>query len=282
MGLMITKVAITIFVVVLLAEVSKRTNPTLGGLLLGLPLGVGLSVYFIAYTEGVPFVIEGIPWSITGLASGILFCFIYLVMGKALMGVNRFISMLLSSMVGFIFYFASGYLFKTLNLNLLSAIGIFAAVYIMNILAVKNFPIQKAEKTKGGKTNPYLTIFIRGLLSGLIIAAITGTASIVGSQWAGIFSAFPSMTYVLILVLHFEEGEKLYPSIIYGFSYSVSTLAVFYILSWYLLPRLGLNLGFAAVYVLCLVYLLLVKITMDKLSELKNKPEIIVGEGKQR
>lgn len=268
MELMIIKVAITILVVVVLAELSKRVNPLLGGLLLGLPLGVGLAVYFIAYSEGVPFVIKGVPWGIGGLASGILFCYVYLMAGGLLKIKNRYVSMFVSSLLGFVVFFTSGYFVKILELNLLSAIGIFVMVYSLNIMAMKRVHIERGEKSKGGKSSSILTIVIRGLVSGVIIAAITGTASMVGSKWAGIFSAFPSMTYVLILVLHFEEGDNMYPSIIYGFSYSVSTLAVFYILCWFMLPVLGLKHGFIVVYALCIVFLLAVKVAMDKLTKL--------------
>ena len=269
MELMIIKITVTILLVVMLAEVSKRTNPLLGGLLLGLPLGVGLSIYFISYSEGIPFLVNGIPWGIAGLASGILFCFFYLLGGRLFSSKNKFVSIILSSLMGFVAFFASGYLIRILSLNVFSATLIFTAVYLLNISASKKIILKNTEGTIRTRSNPYLTVLMRGLVSGIIIVAITGTASIVGSKWAGVLSSFPSMTYTLILILHYEEGNNLYPSIIYGFSYSVSTLAVFYILCSYSLPWLGLNFGFTAAYVLCLVYLFVVKVVSDRLSKLK-------------
>ena len=101
------------------------------------------------------------------------------------------------------------------------------------------------------------TLLLRGLIAGIIISLLTEIASITGSRWAGILSSFPSTLFALLVVLHFEEQKNLYPSVIYGFSFSVSTLLVFYISCWYLLPKLGLNLGFVAIYFISISYLFL-------------------------
>jgi len=110
---------------------------------------------------------------------------------------------------------------------------------------------------KKNNKNSIIKLLIRGLIAGIIISILTEIASIAGSRWAGILSSFPSTLFALLVVLHFEEQKNLYPSVIYGFSLSVSTLLVFYISCWYLLPRLGLNLGFVAIYFISISYLFL-------------------------
>jgi len=82
MNLILIKIIISTLIVVLLAEISTRVNPVLGGIFSGLPLGAGLSVYFISYQEGIPFLVRGIPWGISALSSSILFCFFYLITGR--------------------------------------------------------------------------------------------------------------------------------------------------------------------------------------------------------
>jgi uncharacterized membrane protein (GlpM family) len=125
----------------------------------------------------------------------------------------------------------------------------------MNIFILKKIKIDKIMK-KNNK-NSIIKLLIRGLIAGIIISILTEIASIAGSRWAGILSSFPSTLFALLVVLHFEEQKNLYPSVIYGFSLSVSTLLVFYISCWYLLPRLGLNLGFVAIYFISISYLFL-------------------------
>ena len=67
MELVLLKIAIAAVTVVVLAEIAKRVDPVLSGVLLGLPLGAGLSVYFVALEQGVDFIVPGLPWAIAGL-----------------------------------------------------------------------------------------------------------------------------------------------------------------------------------------------------------------------
>ena len=95
----------------------------------------------------------------------------------------------------------------------------------------------------------------RGLIAGLIITVITASAPIAGSRWAGILSSFPSTLYALLVIVHYEAGNDLYPAIIFNFGRSVTALAVFYLGCWVILPMFGLNLGFVIVYCISALYL---------------------------
>ena len=228
----------------------------MGGILSGLPLGAGLSVYFISYQEGIPFLVKGIPWGISALSSSILFCFFYLVTGRYFKPENNLISIATSSLMGFISFFITGYLIYKLDFNLLSAAILFFNIFFINIFILKKMNnIDQAIKKNKKFSIP--TLLLRGLIAGIIISMFTEIASITGSRWAGILSSFPSTLFALLVVLHFEEQKNLYPSVIYGFSFSVSTLLIFYIASWYLLPKLGLNVGFVAIYFISISYLFL-------------------------
>jgi len=255
MNLILIKILISTVIVVLLAEISTRINPVLGGILSGLPLGAGLSVYFISYQEGILFLVKGIPWGISALSSSILFCFFYLVTGRYFKPENNLISIATSSLMGFISFFITGYLIYKLDFNLLSAAILFFNIFFINIFILKKMNIDQAINKNKKFSIP--TLLLRGLIAGIIISLLTEIASITGSRWAGILSSFPSTLFALLVVLHFEEQKNLYPSVIYGFSFSVSTLLIFYISCWYLLPKLGLNLGFVAIYFVSISYLFL-------------------------
>lgn len=255
MNPILIKILISTIIVVLLAEISIRVNPVLGGILSGLPLGAGLSVYFISYQNGIEFLVTGIPWGISALSSSILFCFFYLMTGRYFKSGNNIISIAFSSLMGFVSFYISGYLIYKLDLNLLSATIIFFIIFFMNILILKKIKVNQIIKKN--KKNSITKLLIRGLMAGITISILTEIASIAGSRWAGILSSFPSTLFALLVVLHFEEQKKLYPSVIYGFSFSVSTLLVFYISCGYLLPKLGLNLGFILIYLISISYLFL-------------------------
>lgn len=88
------------------------------------------------------------------------------------------------------------------------------------------------------------------------ISILREIASVAGGRWADILSSSPSTLFALLVVLHFEEQKNLYSSVIYEF-FSISTSLIFYISCWYLLPKLGLNLGLVAIYLISISYLFL-------------------------
>ena len=108
------------------------------------------------------------------------------------------------------------------------------------------------EKAKPLSTKELL---LRGVLSALLILAITLTAPLAGSRWAGILSSFPSTLFALLLIIHYETGTDLFPLIIRSFAYSVPTLVLFYLGCLLALPAFGLNMGFVLVYAVSAVYL---------------------------
>ena len=251
--LVFIKLVLSIIIIVGIAEISKRISPQMGGIISGLPLGTGLSIYFISYEQGVDFTIKGIPWGIAGLSASILFCVIYILVSRMDRSNNRILLIAKSSFISMVSFFIFGYFIFLLKVNLLQASLLFATVFFINLFIINKL-IKTPEKTSKS-TSTLLQILSRGLTVGIILLIITGVASIVGSKWAGILSSFPSTLFPLILVLHYEEGNKLFPYVILGFSYSISTLLVFYLSYLYFVPLYGLNIGFLIIYGLCAIYL---------------------------
>jgi hypothetical protein len=62
--LVLIKLVLSVIIIVAIAEISKKISPQIGGIISGLPLGTGLSIYFISYEQGVDFTIKGVPWGI--------------------------------------------------------------------------------------------------------------------------------------------------------------------------------------------------------------------------
>ena len=253
MELGLVKLIISIAVVVGLAEIAKRVDPALSGVLLGLPLGAGLTVYFISFEQGVEFLLPGIPWAIAGLASSLLFCLGYLWGGNIKTG--RIVSVVSGSLAATALFFLSGAFLRSLDLDVFRATLLFLAVAAGNLLILRFLP-GGAEQKKAGPLSPK-ELLLRALIAGLIITGVTMAAPLAGSRWAGILSSFPSTLYALLAIVHYETGDELYPVIIRGFARSVTTLAVFYLGCLAALPFFGLNLGFAIVYAISAAYLFL-------------------------
>ncbi|MBP7901406.1 MAG: hypothetical protein KA015_01180 [Spirochaetes bacterium] len=256
MLIFIIKILVSIAIVLLLAEISKRINPTLGGIISGLPLGTALSVYFISYQMGETYLIDVIPWGICGLISSILLCFIYLILDFCLKINNKYFSIIVSSIFSFAVFLISGYFFYAVKLNIRLSLLIFSVFFILNIVALNRIVKVKHEKKKDKTT--LFNNFIRALIVSLIIISITGLAKHIGNKWSVILSSFPSTLFPLILILHYEDRNNLYHLVIKGFSLGVSTLVLFYLCCFILIPEYGLNTGFAITYLISIVYLYLV------------------------
>lgn len=252
--LAILKIVISIVTVVGLAEIAKRVDPVMSGILLGLPLGAGLAVYFVSYEQGLEFLVAGLPWAIAGLASAVIFCTVYLLAGRYFSS-GRLVPVLLCSAMAMAAFFLSGLLVRCQQWTILGATVMFLSVAAINIFVLNLLP---EPATVPAKNPTNLTgLLLRGLIAGLIITTITMVAPLAGSQWTGILSSFPSTLYALLVIVHFETGNMLYPRIIHSFSRSVPALAVFYIGCISLLPLLGLNRGFLLVYLISAAYVYL-------------------------
>lgn len=255
-GLALTKILISVLMVVLLSEVAKRVNASLAGILVGLPLGAGLSVYFIAYEQGVDFLIPAIPWGIAGLSAAQLFCLAYVKLGLASKQ-SPLVAIVLSSLGGMAVFLGAGAIIRLLDLSLVLAVLAFAVLTFMNIRLVQSFPEPPPAAPK--QTLGFGSLLIRGIITGCLILVITAVAPLLGSRWAGVLSAFPSTLYAMVVLLHYDRGNELYPAVIKSFAYSVTTLAVFYMGCYFIIPLYGLNGGFSLVYLLSAGYLVLLK-----------------------
>lgn|GEM_PF-1770554 len=254
MLLVIIKITVSIITVAALAEVSKKINPIIGGVFNGLPLGSGLSVYFITLENGSDFIIKSIPYGITALASSILFCLTYFIIGRLFDKINNYLSIAFSFIISLCIFSVTGFIIQSIKITLLLSIIIFIASYIINIFIIKLL-FKNIEITNNTQSSLYI-ILLRGIIVSIIILIITAASGFSGSKWAGILSSFPSTLYALIVILHYENKNKLYPSVIYGFSFGVFTLLIFYLSCNFLLPKINLNISFVIIYIICLVFIL--------------------------
>lgn len=244
--LLIAKFLITLLIVVGLSEVAKRVSATAAGILIGLPLGAGISVYFFTMEQGVAFTLGTVPWGIAGLSASIVFSLAYVLAGRAFRIANRALSVAVSTIAAVAVYVLFSKLLRLFTFDLAGATILTAAFIAGNILVIRSLRIPRASG--GSKPLSLGIILFRAVTAGLTITVVTGLAGVIGPGWSGILSAFPAMLFPLLLVLHYEEGDRLYPGVVEGFAYSIFNLVIFYLLLHASLPRLGLNLSFVVLY----------------------------------
>lgn len=63
--------------VIIITLVAERANPRLAGVLIGFPLGAGLTLFFLGVEQGAAFASESSLWSIQGILATVGFCWCY-------------------------------------------------------------------------------------------------------------------------------------------------------------------------------------------------------------
>ena len=243
------KVFISVTVILTLIFISER-NAKLGGILAGLPIGTGIMVFFYAIEQGNSFMLSGIPYAISGLSSTLAFSAGFYIGGEFF--INRFLKVLSSLTFSLLCYFIVSYLISLVNITLPISLAIFALSALIANLFFSSIPSQ--NKTTVKKLSVWSVTFRIAFIT-LAILVITGAASTIGSKWAGIIASFPSALCPLILVLAILYDDKLYPSVIKSFSYSITTIAVFYLSVLKFVPIAGIFMATAISYAICIMYI---------------------------
>lgn len=265
MELIFIKIFVSIFVVIGIVFISER-NPKIGGLLVGLPLGVGIVMFFYALEQGTAFAITGIPYAIAGLTSSLAFSMSFYLGGKLFLQ-NRTCNIALSIFFGLSGFFMSGFLISLVNINLTKGIGIFLVGMILSLLFFTTVPESKKNKLR---KHTFSALAFRTLFVTAVVLAITGAANLFGSQWAGIMASFPTMLCPVLILLAYNYKDEIYPKVLKHFSYSITTLVVYYLLILMLYPKYGIYRGTFFAYLICFIYLYTLH-TIGKIIEAKAK-----------
>ncbi len=99
-------------------------------------------------------------------------------------------------------------------------------------------------------------LLFRASLAALIILGITGAANLVPPSWAGLFSAFPSTAYPLVLIIHGTYGREQAHTIIKNLPTGLWSLVLYTLAVSFAYPRWGIYWGTLAGYAVATVYLL--------------------------
>lgn len=248
--LFIIKIAISIIAVTGIVFISER-NSKIGGLVTGLPVGVGILMFFYALEQDTTFAISGIPYGIAGLTSTLAFGVGFYLGGK-LFQQNKFLHAASSTCCGISVFFVSGFMISLVNINLPTGIGIFLVGMLLSLLFFT--VVAKNRKIQPQQYSLAILVF-RALFVASAVIVITGAAAVLGPKWAGIMASFPSTLCPVLIILAYNYNDEIYPNLLKHFSYGISNLVVYYISILLLYPAYGIYSGTFFAYLICLVYL---------------------------
>ncbi len=251
--LLIAKICLSAGMVITITLVAERLSTRFAGVLLGFPLGAGLTFFFTGIEQGPLFAAESAPWSIQGLSATLIFCLLYNQSCKIAKS-NSALSLLIPTLYGLSGFFGTAYLLQyvlqdQLWLRVAFVILTFAGTAVFFRLTPSPAMLHKMPMTT-------LTLTSRALFAAVVIVIITALAKTVGSRWSGIFAAFPSTVLPTIWVLHYNYGCQTISALFREFPLGLLAIVIFSGSVYVTFPLFGVYYGIFISYAVAFLYLL--------------------------
>ena len=241
--------------------IAERTSARLAGVLLGFPLGAGLSLLFFGIEQGALFAVKSALWGIPGILASLTFALAYLA-GIKYFTQEKSICIILSTLIGVAgFFVATLIIYRFMPesswLNIpLTVIGVFGFA-----LLFKKLPIHIVSHTT--PVTP-LILGSRAGFAALVVLLITSAAHHIGPQWSGLFTTFPVTLLPVIVILHYHYGVDIVFTLLRELPFGLLAIIVFDFAVAKSLPLLGVGVGICISYGIALLYLLLYELKIRK------------------
>ena len=247
------KLIVSVGLVLTLSAVAEHVSPRAAGLLAGYPAGAAITLFFIGLDVSPQFAADSAVYTMMGLIATQAFVFCYF---RSTLYFKKF-TIAASSVLAVIGYLFVIWLLHYVKLNkflaaLLPIASIFVFVYLFR--RIKNVTIRERVKL-----TPRI-LFLRAFLAGFIILIIIATAESVGFRWAGLFQAFPSTLFPLILIVHLTYDKAHAHTIIKNFPQGLGSLITYSLCVSIVFPLSGVYLGTVISLAAASVYLLLYRL----------------------
>jgi hypothetical protein len=278
--MLLIKLAVAMVMVIGITSIAERASSRFAGVLLGFPLGAGLSLLFIGLEQGADFAARSGMWTMQGLLPTLLWCLSYQYLANNLRQWPRFGALTLSLILSLCCYLLATLLVmsfaapSSVGRLLFSLVGLF----IMAVIFRRTTP-------PSGTIRPLafspLLLVGRAMLTGLIILVITGCAARVGSQWSGVFSAFPATILPVVLILHTHYGPGILNALFCELPMGMLAIIIFSLMVAWSYPILGVGTGTVLSYAIAGLYLLVYELwlrkalqrQLDRLNSATNRVE---------
>jgi hypothetical protein len=256
-AVLLLKFAVSIIIVLTLSAVAEHVSPRAAGLLAGYPAGAAITLFFFGADINPEFAADSAIYTMMGLIATQVFVFCYF---KSTLYFKKF-TIAASSGFAIIGYLIAICLLHPIQLNkflaaLLPIASIFVFIYLFR--QIKNVAIQERVKL-----TPVI-LLLRAFLAGFILLIIIATAKLVGHRWAGLFSAFPSTLYPLLLIVHLTYDRAHVHTIIKNFPQGMGSLISYLLCVSIVYPLSGIYIGTAISLAAASVYLLLYRLVAVK------------------
>ena len=251
------KILVTIGMVLGLSLVAERVSPRVAGVLSGYPLGAAIALFFIGLEIGPQFAADSAVFTLAGLTASLvlrvrLFRRVRPLPGPGGRAGDR-------GRAGRLFCGGRG----AAGATLLAAGCAAPAGRVHPGLLLPLPPIRNVAITRSVRFTPAVML-LRACLAAAIILAITAAARVVGPAWAGVFSAFPTALFPLMLIVHLTYDKAHVHTIIKNFPLGLGSLIVYGCAVALGYPRLGVGWGTAVAFAAATAYLVIYGATVAR------------------
>jgi hypothetical protein len=232
MNILLLKLFLTPLLIASVSLAGRRWGPTVGGLLVALPLTSGPILFFLALERGTPFTVNAALGTLAGLISNAVFIlvFAWLVMARP-----WWIALPVALSVFLLCTFALQ--FVTLPLSLL-----LGAVWLSLILALGLLPRGSAKPANAQA--PWWDIPARMVVATGFVLLLTGAATALGPHLSGLLTPFPIFVSVLAIFTARVAGPTATVQLLRGVLLGLFACSLFFVVLALVLPVGGVGATF--------------------------------------
>ncbi|WP_159021360.1 hypothetical protein [Formosa sp. L2A11] len=246
------KLIVAIGFVIGLSILAENVSPKVAGILSGYPTGSAITLFFFGLEVNPEYAAKSAVFNMVGLAATLTFVYTYYMASRYF---NKY-NVILSSLSAILSYFIIVWLLHHLEVNTYIAILIpivFSFLYLYLFKNIKEINIKTKAKLS------YKTLFVRAFLAALIILVITSVPKFVGPTWAGLFSAFPTTLFPLLLIIHLTYSKEHVHTVIKNVPIGMFSLIIYSLTISIVYPLYGIYWGTLLSFGTATAYLLIYK-----------------------
>lgn len=229
LSLLIFKVVITALVVVAISVAIKRSGPTVGGVLMGLPITAGPGYVFLALQSSPHFVAQSAFFSFAIVSANLVYIAVYL------LAAPRFgpFATVVICLAG---WFAIAFIIRAVPTSLWLALGLNLATFVVSL------PLIRAPRSSLPRQNrraDWRELLFRAVAAGALVAIVVSASEAVGSSVTGIAMLFPVTLVTIGWVMQSRYGVDEAVSVMTGALIALPGFAVSIMMLYLLAEPIG-------------------------------------------
>lgn len=213
----IVRVLATALVIVTVTWSVELLGPLVGGVLAGLPITLGPGFYFLVGQTSPSFIAQAAIYAILSLCATQCFLLAYIVAARHWRPLGCMMAALLA-------WGVVAYLIHRFSVGLWASVAVFLGV--SGLCMVVGRQALYSLSVKGGKTG-LPSLFLRGVLAGFLVAAVTTASHWLGPEVSGLLLSFPIGYLVISVTLHQQMGRVVTMTTLYSAIFGTLSLTGF-------------------------------------------------------